>query len=340
MECFDKMATANTKVTKLERKIDRRGSHEDYRGSVFSDSRKDVQSKAAILHAAMGVRLYRLIDLAIDTGLTRAAWPAWNPVLSGLRRSSEQMKQCALFRLPRVYRLGVAWVVGLAVLADTVILAAKTGRMLALAETHSNWWSHAVLGLVLGLFINLLVVYFVSVLMKGLRMMERSIGSEALDMPGLSYVMSTAETGLRLALASATNDINLPESTGFLAMNVMSWVDRDVFQDDYDDPISFCARRSATNERRSTTPDGRHTLIGAEASVTTAPAVPVSTRMSDMAVAVPSAESRKSVGFATGSPDSLRTSDASASAALAAASLVEENANPFGRQSSVDALSS
>ena len=51
------------------------------------------------------------------------------------------------------------------------------------------------------------------------------VGSEALDMPGLSYVVSTAEMGLRLALASATHDVTLHASTGFAAMNVMSWVD-------------------------------------------------------------------------------------------------------------------
>ena len=45
---------------------ERRGSYEDYRGSRFSDSRKDVQSQAAMMHTAIGARLYRLADIAIE----------------------------------------------------------------------------------------------------------------------------------------------------------------------------------------------------------------------------------------------------------------------------------
>lgn len=90
-------------------------------------------------------------------------------------------------------------------------------------------------------------------LMKGLRQMERSIGSQALDMPGLSYVVSTAEMGLRLALASASNDISLHASTGFAAMNVMSWVDAStIFYDERQSLRQSMRRNADAPEKRGT----------------------------------------------------------------------------------------
>lgn len=77
-----------------------------------------------------------------------------------------------------MYRLGVAWVVGLAVVADTVILGAKAGRTLALAQgahdgahdgtgaragagagasAEEGGTAHALFGGLLGLTINLIM---------------------------------------------------------------------------------------------------------------------------------------------------------------------------------------
>ena len=76
-------------------------------GPSLTNSRGDVGSHAAVLHAALGVRLYQLVNLVIDRKISKAAWPAWNAMCLKLRTNSEMLKQRALYRLPRIYQTAV-----------------------------------------------------------------------------------------------------------------------------------------------------------------------------------------------------------------------------------------
>jgi len=165
---------------------------------AFANSRGDVQSKTAALHAALGVRLYLLTEFVLDQRLSKASWPAWNAVLLAVRRASERMKQQALFRLPRVYRFSVKYLVASAMITDTFILGARAGRMLAYGRANDEWTLHVVFGACIGCFLNVLAAYFVSLLVQGLSIMEMPFASDTLDMPGLSYVSAAAETSLRM----------------------------------------------------------------------------------------------------------------------------------------------
>ena len=64
----------------------------------------------------------------LDQKLSKATWPAWNSLLMEVLRSSEAVKQRALFRLPRVYRYAVRYLVASAIVTDTFIMGARAGR--------------------------------------------------------------------------------------------------------------------------------------------------------------------------------------------------------------------
>jgi len=164
----------------------------------LANLRGDVSSVPASLHAALGIKLYRLVNLVLDERLSRASWPAWNSVLLKLRSSSEAMKQRALFRLPRIYRTAVCFLVGSAILADSFILGSQTARLIAGASTHPEWRPHAYFGAICGLILNVVLSWFVSLLLLALSNMENPFASGWLDLCGLSYVCAASEMSLRM----------------------------------------------------------------------------------------------------------------------------------------------
>ena len=116
----------------------------------FANVRGDVQSKTAALHAGLGSRLYILTEFVLEHKLSHASWPAWNSVLLRLRHASDTMKQEALFRLPRVYRYSVKFLVASAILTDTSILGISSGRMILYAEENPEWSAHVWFGATVG----------------------------------------------------------------------------------------------------------------------------------------------------------------------------------------------
>lgn len=166
----------------------------------LANSRGDTTSDAAALHAAIGVRLYQLVDLVIETKLSRAAWPAWNALNLKLRTNAEGMKQRSLYRLPRIYQAAVRFLVGSTVITDTLLLASHAGRMLRrLPDAESGeWQAHAVFSALLDLLLNLLLTWCLTVFIDAVADMQTPFGSECFDMPGLSYVCSAAELSLRM----------------------------------------------------------------------------------------------------------------------------------------------
>ena len=140
--------------------------------------------EALLIHiGAVGFLLWPqlLTEYVLDQKLSKAAWPAWNTVLVSVRKASETMKQQALFRLPRVYRYSVKYLVASAIVTDSFILGARAGRLISYARSHHEWLGHAWFGSVVGFALNLLAVYFVSLLVQGLAIMEMPFSSDTLD---------------------------------------------------------------------------------------------------------------------------------------------------------------
>ena len=53
-----------------------RGRRLNKKNATFANSRGDVQSTTASLHAALGVRLYLLTEFVLSHNLSSASWPA------------------------------------------------------------------------------------------------------------------------------------------------------------------------------------------------------------------------------------------------------------------------
>ena len=181
---------------------------------TLANLRGDVSSVPASLHAALGIRLYRLVDFVLEEKLSIASWPAWNALVLKLRASSEAMKQRALFRLPRIYRAAVWFLVASAVLADSFILGSQTGRLLSGAWTETSWLPHSIFGAALGLLMNIFLSWCVFLLLAALSNMENPFASDWLDLCGLSYVCAAAEISLRMVTGAGDHDVSAQGPAG------------------------------------------------------------------------------------------------------------------------------
>jgi len=175
------------------------------------NSRGDVSSTAAVLHAALGIRMYMLVDLVISEKLSRVAWPAWNSVCLKVRNSSELMKQRSLFRLPRIYQASVRFLVASTILTDTVVLSSHAARLIRHGQDDIEWRSHAYLGAAFDVLLNLLLTWCLTIFIDAVSDMQTPFGGEQLDMPGLSYVCASAELSLRMVHRGVSGS---PESRG------------------------------------------------------------------------------------------------------------------------------
>jgi len=162
------------------------------------NSRGDVSSTAAVLHAALGIRMYMLVDLVISEKLSRVAWPAWNSICLKVRNSSELMKQRSLFRLPRIYQASVRFLVASTILTDTVVLSSHAARLIRHGQDDIEWRNHAYLGAAFDVCLNLLLTWCLTIFIDAVSDMQTPFGGEQLDMPGLSYVCASAELSLRM----------------------------------------------------------------------------------------------------------------------------------------------
>lgn len=124
-------------------------------------------------------------------------------VLLKLRASSEAMKQRALYRLPRVYRSAVWFLVVAALLVDTFLLGSRSARLLGGAVAHTEWRPHAYFGAALGLALNVVLSWFVTLLLLALSNMENPFGREWLDLCGLCNSISAAEMSLKMVVGAA-----------------------------------------------------------------------------------------------------------------------------------------
>ena len=176
--------------------------HRDSHATKLANSRGDVSSSAAVMHTAVGVRLYMLVDLVLEEKLSRAAWPAWNAVCMKLRTNSERLKQRALFRLPRIYQASVRFLVASTILTDSLLLASHAARLMRNVHPDDGWRQHAYVGALIDLLLNLLLTWCLAVFVNAITDMQTPFGGECLDMPGLSYVCGSAEVSLRMMVGA------------------------------------------------------------------------------------------------------------------------------------------
>jgi hypothetical protein len=151
-----------------------------------------------VLYSALNTRLVRIVHKAIEQRATSAPWPLWAPALRGLRDASDAVRQRALFRIPRVYRLSVRVVVFVTLMCDNFVLGASVGRLFE-AE-----YEYATIVLLLTTLLDALVVVSATLLVGVCMDMENPFGSGPLDMPALSYVGSAAETSLHIMPVAMT----------------------------------------------------------------------------------------------------------------------------------------
>jgi len=184
----------------------------------LANSRGDVSSQVAYLHAALGVRMYMLVGLVTKESKRRkispVAWPAWNAVCIKLRSKSHELKHRALFRLPRIYQMAVRFLVTCAVVVDTFLLASHSGRALLVhalgsgSEATAQWRQHVYMGALVDFVLNMLFVWCVAAFINAIEELQTPFGSHPLDLPALSYVTGTAELSLRMTAGCVRTDNN------------------------------------------------------------------------------------------------------------------------------------
>jgi hypothetical protein len=172
------------------------------RSSTLSNQRGDTQSKAAILHSCISLRLYRLVSHVVDLKLANVAWPVWGNEMRKLLQCSDSVRAIALFRFPRVYRDSVKYFVGLTICVDTLALSARMGQLFQ-EEYEYRWISGACMFL-----FDAIVVTFAAFIVSCCMLMEQPFGSDSIDMPGLSYATAAAEISLEIVTESYTKSYN------------------------------------------------------------------------------------------------------------------------------------
>ena len=145
---------------------------------------------ATEVSAVYSTRLYAVVQRAITLGLTKAAWPVWGARLQSLCHSAAFLEQRGRFRLPTIYRMSVQWVVSLTIACDVFVVGTVVGRLFQTGYTYA--WFDAIFASI----VSCVVVTFVFLLVCGCTDMELPLGSDAMDLPGLSYVAGAAHTTL------------------------------------------------------------------------------------------------------------------------------------------------
>lgn len=159
---------------------------------LVGDSHGDVRSDAAIVYQTFYVRLHRLIRNAQMDGRTSAAWPVWGTSLINLRSACDELQRRAQYRMPKVYRLSVQFVVLTCLTADTFIMGATIGRVF---QEHYDF---AVAAAVFATALLLVLLVPSTLLIAACMDMEEPFGNNMMDIPGLSFVRGAAETTLNM----------------------------------------------------------------------------------------------------------------------------------------------
>ena len=158
----------------------------------FTSRQAYVRSLASDASQLYATRLFAVVQRAAADGLTKAAWPVWGGSLNRLCHAASYLEQRGLYRLPAIYRASVQCIVSLTIACDVFIMGTVVGRLFQSAYGFA--WFDAILASV-ATFAMVTVVFL---LVNGCADMELPLGSDPMDLPGLSYVAGAADMTLRV----------------------------------------------------------------------------------------------------------------------------------------------
>ena len=162
--------------------------------NAISDMTGNNSSPAALAAHMYAIRLYRVIQLALERNMSSVAWPVWGAALSNLRSAAHDVERRGLYRFPVLYRHSVMLVVQLVIVYDVFVLGTVVGRLF-----HQGY-SYAWFSTVLSTLTMLVLVCVITLITSAAEDMERPFGNDPLDLPGLSYVTGTATATLDMVV--------------------------------------------------------------------------------------------------------------------------------------------
>ena len=112
-------------TTQTRRQQQQPGSTASHSVDSFTNARGNVKSAGALTSQLFTVRLYRLVQRALQLQLSTAAWPVWGASLSKFQESVALVQSRGLYRLPTLYRYSVQSILKLTLVYDTLIVGAE-----------------------------------------------------------------------------------------------------------------------------------------------------------------------------------------------------------------------
>ena len=94
--------------------------------------RGNNSSPAALAAHLYSLRLYRVVQAALEAEMSSVAWPVWGSALANLRHAAHDVERRGLYRLPILYRHSVQLLVHLTIVRDTTEANCRACR------THSR----------------------------------------------------------------------------------------------------------------------------------------------------------------------------------------------------------
>ena len=168
--------------------------------ALIGDLRGDMRSDAALCHQMYTGRLYRLVREAIKHKLVTAAWPVWGAVLNNVCISMGEITRRAHYRMPKVYRMSVQFVVLTTLAADSFIVGSVVGRV------YEQGYAYADGAAAFATILLLTLIIPTTLLIAACIELEEPFGDNLMDVPGLSYVRAAAEVTLNIAAPHPTTE--------------------------------------------------------------------------------------------------------------------------------------
>jgi hypothetical protein len=138
--------------------------------------------------------------------MTTAAWPVWGAQLNGVHATAADIQRRALYRIPKIYRVSVQFVLMTTLTADTFISGTVIGRVFQ--QDYAYAASAATFATLLLLALLVPTVLLIGACVE----LEEPFGDNLMDMPGLANVRSAAEVSLNIVAPHPTCRLAMHEA--------------------------------------------------------------------------------------------------------------------------------